>query len=595
MTSPVSASAEEVSLRVLAILRDAPTAQLMQRTIGRPGTGDSLSIATDLAEGLARTVAEAPEVVFVDVSLGKNAGLATVHHLCAAVPDVTVYAVASEQSLELGTKALALGSAGLLVLPLSGDELLTCLSEVRTRLGERRQLERLVRETHRNRVGANLLACASEIVEARTRREAAERLADVLRTEASVPTVVVYLCAGEGSRQLMRTAVRGDAPDPPAFGDELELMTFAQQHDLEVIRLASRREHGGLVLLGGVAPPAPGDDALPMIDLVAAQVATGLALIGEREQSQRGAMKDPDSSAYTFAYFVDVAGREIDKARRHDRRFALATLSFEDSGDDTDSTQGPTGVQLVEQVLGAVRDTDVLARVDEGEFYLLLPETGGIGAHSCRRRVMRQLGLFGRTAPPHQGAWVSIGVATFPHDGTDLSQLLRVAKHRASVSSRSPVQRILPRDVPLGEMLDVLTWHLADTERPEDSPAEAMHALELTPVELAALGNTVLREALRGGGARVVASQRPGVSIGAAVRATVGRDPAGVQMDVVDVSAVAGCADLEVLALVAEHGAYVLLGRVEGGIVNAVHSADPLFADLVIQRLGEATGARLMD
>ena len=70
---------------------------------------------------------------------------------------------------------------------------------------------------------------------------------------------------------------------------------------------------------------------------------------------------------------------------------------------------------------------------------------------------------------------------------------------------------------------------------------------------------------------------------------------AGVQMDVLDVSAVAGCADLEVLALVAEHGAYVLLGRVEGGMVNAVHSADPWFADLVIQRLGEATGTRLMD
>jgi len=595
VTPPGSGSAEDVSLRVLAILRDAPTAQLMQRTVGRPGTEDSLAIATDLAEGLARTATESPDVVFVDVSLGKNAGLATVHHLCAVAPDATVYAVAPEQALEVGTKALALGSAGLLVLPLSGDELLTCLSEVRTRLAERRQLHRLIRETDRNRVGANLLARVSELVEARTRREAAERLADALQTEAAAPAVVVYLCAGEGSRQLMRTAVRGEPPDSPAFGDELELMTFAQQHALEVIRLASRREHGGLVLLGGMTPPTRGEDVLPLLDLVAAQVATALALIGEREQSQRGAMKDPDSSAYTFAYFVDVAGREIDKARRHDRRFALATLSFEATGGGDAPNQSPTSVQIVEQVLGAVRDTDVLARVDEGEFYLLLPETGGIGAHSCRRRIMRQLGVLGRTAPPQQDSYVSVGVATFPHDGTDLSQLLRVAKHRASVSSRSPVQRILPRDVPLGEMLDVLTWHLADSERPEDLPAEAMHVLELTPVELVGLGNTVLREALRGGGARVVASQRPGVSVGAAVRATIGRDPAGVQLDVVDVSSVTGCADLEVLALVAEHGAYVLLGRVEGGIVNAVHSADPLLADLVIQRLGEASGARLMD
>ncbi len=40
-------------------------------------------------------------------------------------------------------------------------------------------------------------------------------------------------------------------------------------------------------------------------------------------------MKDPSSSAYTFAYFVDVAGREIDMARRHNRRFALATIGVQ--------------------------------------------------------------------------------------------------------------------------------------------------------------------------------------------------------------------------------------------------------------------------
>jgi DNA-binding response OmpR family regulator/GGDEF domain-containing protein len=583
-------------LRILAILRDPPTAQLMSRTVAQNGLGDELSIATDLAEGLARSLAEAPHVVFVDVSLGKTAGLATVHHLRAAIPQATIYALAASEVLELGTQALALGAAGLLVSPLSGDELLTCLAEVRTRHAERRQLELLSREANRSRAGATLLSRVIEISEARTRRDAAERLADVLFDEAGAHPVLVYLAAAEGARQLMRSAVRGEVADTPAFCDELELSSFAKQHGLEVVRLASRREHGGLLLLGGLPPHAQDEPPLPLIDLVAAHAATALALIGEREQSHRGAMKDPDSSAYTFAYFVDVAGREIDKARRHGRRFALATLAIEYPQTQDPRERGHTSVQVVERVLGAVRDTDVLARVDEHEFLMLLPETGGIGAHACRRRVMRELGGFATGARLlHDTPRIAIGVATFPHDGMDLSQLLRVAKHRADLSCHPAVRRLCQEAVPLAQMLDLVTWELADSGPDAAQAAETLRVLEVSQVELMSLATAVLGYALRGGGARVVAAQRPGVSLGAAVRSTLGRDVPDVQVDLVDVSAVSGCVDLEALALIAEHGAYALLGRVEGTVVHAVHTADPLFADVLIQRLGEASGVRLSD
>jgi hypothetical protein len=62
----------------------------------------------------------------------------------------------------------------------------------------------------------------------------------------------------------------------------------------------------------------------------------------------------------------------------------------------------------------------------------------------------------------------------------------------------------------------------------------------------------------------------------------------------VDLTAVAGCEDLEVLALVTQHGAYTLFGRSNGDTIRAVHSADPLFADLVVDRLGDALGTRFV-
>jgi hypothetical protein len=73
------------------------------------------------------------------------------------------------------------------------------------------------------------------------------------------------------------------------------------------------------------------------------------------------------------------------------------------------------------------------------------------------------------------------------------------------------------------------------------------------------------------------------------------REGEGSLFEAVDLSAVAGCENLEILAIVAEHGTYALLGRSEGSVVRAVHAADPLLVDLVLQKLGEAGGVRLFD
>ena len=214
------------------------------------------------------------------------------------------------------------------------------------------------------------------------------------------------------------------------------------------MRLQLRRELGGIVLVDALPGTDSGLDA-SFLGTLTSQAATVFALIAAREQSHRASMKDPRSSAYTFAYFVDVAGREIDMARRHKRRFALATIGVyqraEGPGDE------PT-IETADRVLGAVRDTDVLARVDANEFYLLLPETGGLGAHSCRRRVLEQLGGLSGESPFE----LAVGLATYPHDSGDLSRLLRVARHRAEASRGSVVERLGLRALSLPELIDNL-------------------------------------------------------------------------------------------------------------------------------------------
>jgi len=577
-------------LNVVAIVSGADAIEVLSRTLSQ--TGDRLSVATDLAEGLVRISSHVPDIAFVDVSLGGGAGLAVLHHVRALAPNVVVFALTTAERLALGVQATALGSAGTLVLPLSGDELMNALSDVRTRVAEREDRLRLERAAVATVRDIGLVESVAELAEAPTRRDAAERLAELLINGVGLVVAAVYVPAAEGSRQLMRVAGRGPLGDAPSFCEEMELLNHARAHDQDTLRLALRREQSGMVLLGKTADGRTAAEAFPLLPLISAQATTSLALIGAREQSHRGAMKDPSSSAYTFAYFVDVAGREIDMARRHARRFALATIGvqFEHPG----QSDGEPTVMVAEHVLAAVRDTDVLARVDANEFYLLLPETGGLGAHSCRGRILTELA---KRQPnfSRDDLAVTVGVATFPHDGGDLSRLLRVAKQRAEASQNSVVHRLNLREHSLPDLVDALLALPALSQPANSRGVESPHYIELPAMDLVGLALSTVSEAWRAGQARVVASVHAGISVGGAVRAEHGRDGDGFRFDAVDVSGLEGCANLDILCVVAEHSTYVLLGRSQGNVVRAVHAADPLLVDVILHKLSDATDLRLAD
>ena len=578
-------SESATALSVVAIVADPAAAALLDRAT--QSAGDSLTIVKDLADGLARVSVEVPDVALVDVAIGQNAGLAVVHHIRALAPGVPIYALTPEKRLDLGTQAMALGATGVLVMPLTGDDVLTTLGDVRARRAEHdrfREIEARARSSH---LESSLFVRVAELAECESRREAAERLLAAL-AEAGARRGLLYLPAGDGARQLLRGASLPRDLESPAFCEEMELLGFAEQRGFEVVRLALRREVGGILLVDGVLSGLASGAREALLGALAVQAATLFALIGAREEARRGGMKDPLSSAYTFAYFVDVAGREIDMARRHKRRFSLTTISVHARGEARPDEPEPT-LATVEQVLGAVRDTDVLARVDANEFYLLLPETGGLGAHSCRRRVLDRLAA----APGSDRREVGVGVAAYPHDGGDLSRLLRVARHRAEVCRVSVVERLGLRKLGLAEIVDTLlaeTWSVGAASPLLDVP----RVFELPMTDVAGLVQAGMREAARGGSVLAALTRHAGVGIGGALAGEASTSGPR-QVHAVDVSAVPGCANVEVCALVAEHGAYALVGRSENHFVRAVHAADPLLADLLIQRMSQASGARWSD
>ncbi|HVR20412.1 MAG TPA: response regulator, partial [Polyangiaceae bacterium] len=124
---------------------------------------------------------------------------------------------------------------------------------------------------------------------------------------------------------------------------------------------------------------------------------------------------------------------------------------------------------------------------------------------------------------------------------------------------------------------------------------ESPRAVELPMTDVAGLIGAGIREAQRGGPVVAAVTRRAGVGIGGVFGGESGRDGDERRVQAVDVSQAPGCANVEACAIIAEHGAYALIGRSEGHIVRAVHAADPVLVDLLVRRLGEAAGVRLFD
>jgi DNA-binding response OmpR family regulator len=572
-------------LTVLAIVDSPHVAQLFSRVFSTPD--DRILVATTLPEGLTLAAAEKPDLAFVDVSLGHNAGLALVHHVRAVAPSATVYALASEAALHIGAQAVALGGAGLILMPPSGDELLSAASEVRSRIAAASERKYLAHQADFARRAAESAVRIAALAECADRREAGKRLAQIFADTAHAKAAAIYMPASEGSSELIQAGLVGDILNAPTFSDEMGLVTFARRAECEVVPLVLRQLAEGHVILHGLSGELGTQERFAM-ELMAGQTATTLALLGERERSTRGAIKDLTTSAYTFAYFVDIAGREIDKARRYGRRFALATVAL-----DENSPSAPT--DLAEVILSAVRDTDVLARVDEQEFYLLMPETGGVGAQSCRRRVLQSAatragrGGLGGDLP----SGLTIGVATYPHDGTDLSRLLRAAKRRAEMS-RSSVVRSLNID---GLGLSSLVNELMVRSRrgaPEQN-FEGARPIDLSLRDAVDLAISAVSEAMRGGPTFVAVAHHPELGLSSSVRAHLGHEREDLALHILDLRGAEGCEDLQVLTVIAEHGAYLLVGRSDGVGVRGLHGSDPILVDLITLRSGQTAGVRLLD
>src|SRR5436309_4926768 len=120
--------------------------------------------------------------------------------------------------------------------------------------------------------------------------------------------------------------------------------------------------------------------------------------------------------------FHEAAGAEIERARRYQHPFSVAAI-------DLGSRVGDDLVRAAATVLrGALRATDVVARLGRDEFIALLPETSAAAARIVLDKL--RAGLGDLRLPDGRPATTSIGGVTFLNPPHAVEEIVRATDER---------------------------------------------------------------------------------------------------------------------------------------------------------------------
>jgi diguanylate cyclase (GGDEF)-like protein len=160
-----------------------------------------------------------------------------------------------------------------------------------------------------------------------------------------------------------------------------------------------------------------------------------------RELSE-AVIRDAMTGAFTYDHFLTIVRHEVARATRYTRSVACALIDVDGLrrvNSEHGSAVGDRVITEVAQVVGgAIRSSDIMARVSGGRLALLLPETNeegaGVVAERVRRRVQEHPFIVARGLV--ERITVSVGVAVHPPLGVTAMALVDAAERTLTEAKR---------------------------------------------------------------------------------------------------------------------------------------------------------------
>ena len=154
----------------------------------------------------------------------------------------------------------------------------------------------------------------------------------------------------------------------------------------------------------------------------------------ELKKLQLNAVTDPLTGLYNRRLFGEAFEKELNRAKRYGQPLGLVMLDLHRFKEVNDKHGHPRGddvlIAAANTLKKALRTSDSAFRIGGDEFALLLPQTDAAQAQALSRRVEAVFAEAIVTFQLSVSVSMDHGVATFPQDGDQADQLIRVADER---------------------------------------------------------------------------------------------------------------------------------------------------------------------
>jgi two-component system cell cycle response regulator len=211
-----------------------------------------------------------------------------------------------------------------------------------------------------------------------------------------------------------------------------------------------QRVIGVIALYGRPVPEPFRDEDAESLASFAAQASVAIENVLLHQETERLSITDGLTGVWNRRYLELTLRKEIDRAQRFDRPLSVLMVDIDHFKRVNDLCGHQRGdevlVELSRRVLESIRtQIDTLARYGGEEFVVVLPETPEEGARVVAEKIRSTVRdhSFASDAGPDVSTSVSVGVASYPADGSSAQQLLHaadLAMYRAKQGGRDRVE-----------------------------------------------------------------------------------------------------------------------------------------------------------